>query len=379
MKRTFMTILTVSLIANFLLAWPMQARGAGFIGTDGDPAADILSQPDKIYSFDPPTITWKMTSQFLQKYSHPKQQEQVRLAIEEWEQASFSAIKRSAPTYGWTRWNGDRDFSDLRSVLTHEIGHAIGSQHPDAVWFNNNLQLNFVPDNGSYIAQAPIGGEIMNEGNTENFLPGQKPPKGLRGGEYWRTVSQDELAFMDHAYPSQIDFIEVGFNDSAELIIDLFNVGGAVGSTLGIGGPDSSELRSPGDVNDGRRILQASTKINDATSRPIGFQASPHNWEVTNTTGEPINALTIKTSGTNNPNPTSWSSQGANAFQFRGTLAPPPVPDPEAFDLEDVRHFYNTPLGGQIANGNTVEVGLRQDVWDCRSSPPRPGRLTTIW
>ena len=68
MRKARLTILTVSLVANCLLGWPMQARGASFIGTDGDPAADILSQPDKIYSFDAPTITWKMTNQFLQKF-----------------------------------------------------------------------------------------------------------------------------------------------------------------------------------------------------------------------------------------------------------------------------------------------------------------------
>ena len=36
MRKTLLTILSVSLVASCLPGWLMQARGASFIGTDGD-------------------------------------------------------------------------------------------------------------------------------------------------------------------------------------------------------------------------------------------------------------------------------------------------------------------------------------------------------
>ena len=122
------------------------AYGVAFSGTGGDALADLVSMPDKIYRFDPPedpltempVIHWKMTSQFRDRFPLAKQREQVRLAIAEWEEGMFSAVRRAAPTYGWTRWSGASDFYDLRSIITHEIGHALGANHPDAAWFNDS-------------------------------------------------------------------------------------------------------------------------------------------------------------------------------------------------------------------------------------------------
>lgn len=350
-------------------------------GTGSVSLTDLENTPNKFYRFDPdldifdvPVIRWKMTDQFRAQFSLAKEREQVRLAIAEWEEGMFSAIRRAAPTYGWTRWSGASDFYDLRSILTHEIGHALGSQHPDAAWFNDSdgnpdngitpYNLNFVRVGGGWDPAPPIGGEIMNEGNDASSLPGSKPPKGLPAGAYWRTLSQDELDFLDHAYPTAIDFVEVGPNDDAELVIDLFAVGSGPGSTLGIGGPDTTEPFDANDADQGRRILTASAKVREESSLPIGFKALPRNWEITNDTGESINSVIITARGTNNPVPTSWSSSGAKKFTFQGALAPPPVPDPRAFNLEDVAHLYTNAQNGPINNGQSVDVGLRKDVWD---------------
>ncbi len=183
----------------------------------------------------------------------------------------------------------------------------------------------------------------MNEGNDANSLPGSKPPKGMPAGAYWRTISQDELDFLSHAYPTAVDFVEVGPNDGADLVIDLFAVGSGPGSTLGIGGPDTTERFDPNDTEQGRRILTASAKVREEANLPVGFKALSRNWEITNDTGESINSVIITARGTNNPVPTSWSSSGAKKFTFQGALAPPPVPDPRAFNLEDVAHLYTKP------------------------------------
>jgi hypothetical protein len=363
-------------IGTFAFLHTSIAYGVAFIGTGGEALTDLTSTPNKIYRFDPaedifgtPVIRWKMTNQFKAQFPLAKQQEQVRLAIHEWQEGMFSAIRRAAPTYGWTRWSGASDFYDLRSILMHEIGHALGSQHPDAAWFNDSgngtpFNQNYVRNNGGWMPAPPLGGEIMNEGNDATSLPGSKPPKGLPAGAYWRTLSKDELAFLDHAYPTAMDFVEVGPNDDAELVIDLFAIGSGPGGTLGIGGPDSTESFDPNDANQGRRILQASAKVRQEASLPIGFKALPRNWEITNNTGEPIKSVIITARGTNNPNPTSWSSSGPKRFTFQGALVAPPVPDPRAFNLEDVAHLFTQPQNAPINNGETVGVGLQKDVWD---------------
>jgi hypothetical protein len=352
------------------------AYGVAFSGTGGDALTDLASTPNRIYRFDPPedafgvpVIRWKMTSQFRERFPLAKQREQVRLAIAEWEEGMFSAVRRAAPTYGWTRWSGASDFYDLRSIVTHEIGHALGANHPDAAWFNDSgdgspYNQNYVRQGGNWVPAPPIGGEIMNEGNDATSLPGSKPPKGLGHGAYWRTLSQDELDFLDHADPTAIDFVEVGANDDADLVIDLFAVGAGPGSALGIGGVDTAEAFVSGDPSQGRRILTASAKVREEADVPIGFKALTRNWELTNNTGEPITSLIITARGTNNPIATSWSSSGPNKFTFQGATSPPQVPDPRAFNLEDVYHVYTLPQGGAINNGQSVGVGLRKDVWD---------------
>lgn len=345
------------------------ASAFSYAGTEGDAVADLINTPNKIYTFDPPVITWKMTTRFLNHYPLAKQREQVRLAIAEWEEGMFSFVRRAAPTYAWLRFSGRSDFFDLRSVLTHEIGHALGSQHTDAAWFNDSgdgtpYYGNYRPSNGGLVAAPPQGGEIMNEGNKAGFLPQSKPPKGLGPGEIWRTLSQDELDFLDHGYPVAIDFVEVGPNEEADLIIDLFGVGAPPGQYLGNGAPDSTEVRDPADASQGERILRASALVRETASYPIGFKALPRAWEIQNNTGEPINSVIITARGTNNPIPTSWSSGGNKAFTFQGALAPPPVPDPRAFNLEDVAHLYTQASNGPINSGESVTIGLQKDVWD---------------
>jgi len=360
---------------------PAPALAVALWGTGSVNLTDIPNEPNRFYRWDPdpdflgtPVIHWKMTNQFRQRFPLAKQQEQVRLGIAEWEEGIFSATRRAAPTYGWTRWSGVSDFFDLRTIVTHELGHVLGSQHTDAAWFNDSdgddsngiqpFQLNFRRVGNAWQAGPPLGGEIMNEGNDAVSLPGSKPTKGLPPGAYWRTLSQDELDFLDHAYPVAIDFVEVGPNANADLEIDLFAVGAGPGgnnAALGIGGPDSTEAFDSNDPSQGRRILAASAKVREEASLPIGFKALPRNWEITNDTGESINSVIITARGTNNPIPTTWSS---DEFTFQGALAPPPPPDPRAFDLEDVAHLFTSAQNGPVGSGQTVEVGLRKDVWD---------------
>ncbi len=329
------------------------------------PATDLVNAPNNFYSFDGDIITWKMDDLFRVVFDDPILQNQVRLAFGEWETASSSATRRSSPRYAWARWNGYRNFSDLRSAMTHEIGHTLGSQHPDAAYFNENYQLNFrLDDQGDWFAAPPLGGEVMNEGNVAGFLPDSKPdPKGLRGGEYWRTLSKDELAMLDHTYDRHLDFQEVGPNDEAMITVKIHNLFGMPGDNIGSAGPDTSSQRNPNDPLDGRELLTASVSINATPNTVIGIRPHSQAWEYTNLTGQMVEAISIRTEGTNNRNPLGTTSSGGHRFTSYDPSSAVGI-----FDFENIGHIFSDPVGGAIPHGSTVTVGLSQDVWDWYST-----------
>lgn len=312
---------------------------------------DLINQPNDIYSWGGNVITWKMTQEFLDAFPLAKQQEQVRLAFREWDTATISQFRRDSPRYAWRRFNGQKGVGDLRTIMSHEIGHTLGSQHPDASWFNNNFMRNFLPDGiGGWIASAPLGGELMNEGNAEGFLPALKPPKGINGGEYNRIVSKDELALLDHAYNRHLTFQEVFGNAEADIRLITHNEDGPANANYGQACPSQTQ---------GSQILEAEITINATPSTTIGFIARPATWEYTNETGSDVDALLIRTRGTDNTNPTSSSSTGPH--HFAGLSASLHA---SQFEFEDITFGFTNPVGGSIPNGETVKVGLRLDVWD---------------
>lgn len=355
-KRSSRALALATVVASTLTAAP--ANAFSLIAGSGDPCTDVINAPDNFYSFDPGTITWKMDGEFLDSFPHPDQQRQVRLAFNEWNKASFSQIRRHpAAPYRYTRFNGERNFADLRSVVTHEVGHTLGSQHPDACWFNNDYNDNYRKEGQDWIAAPPSGGEIMNEGNGPG-LPSQKPAKGLRGGEYWRIVSKDELSMLDYAYGDTLEFQEV-FGDDADITLGMHNVGGSPGDNLGVGGPDSSVPRDEDNPLGGRLITAASATLNANPKVPIDFSARMSSWEFTNKTGKPIVEMALGISGTDNRKPIAVTSSGPHRFT---QLMPVVTSTP--FKPERLGRFLAEPQGGSVPDGSTVQFGLQEDVWD---------------
>jgi hypothetical protein len=361
--------------SSCLLATPLltlstsPATAFALIGT-----ADLLSQPENFFSFDGDEITWKFSDNFLAAFPDAQLQNQVRLAFGEWASASASASsaeRRASPRYHWVRNNGPRQVYDLRSVVTHEIGHAIGSQHPDAAWFNNNLNRNFRYDaGGDLIAAPPLGGELMNEGFQPGALPDAKPTPGLSRGSYWRTASKDELAFLDYAYGRKLTFTEVAGAAPALIIVTAYNLDGASDSTaLGQAGPDSSQPRDPSDASKGRRITAASFTINANPTGgcggcSIGIDPSTGSWDVTNATGKEIDRLSIRGQGTSNRQPllVLLSNDPHNFTDYA------PASTVELFNLENRGHIFSNPVGGAIPVGAAFGIAMQQDVWDWTAS-----------
>lgn len=248
---------------------------------------------------------------------------------------------------------------DLRSVVIHELGHVLGLQHADAVAYNTNpdtgqpYNRNFqFTNDGVPFKTLTYGGELMNEGYSDT--PGQKGQKGLATGEYHRVPSIDELDVFNYM-DLDIEFVEVGPDDPADIVIGVWN--NPQSSALGAGCPSSYDLIDDDDVADGWSIVDGGFDVN--AGAPVGMNTEKRWYEFHNTTGESVFEIQLGVEGTSTSVPVSWSSTGGNRFTnlFRQTAG---------FDQEWGLYSFDQPNGGSVIANNTVEFTLELDVHDWR-------------
>ena len=379
-------------------AGPAFGFAVSAVDGSGPSVSDLVADPNHYFAFgrggQAQPIRYKFTPEFVARFSDPRVREQVHMAFDEWSEATPDAQRRADEArYGYTRHVlGSTPFIDIRSLVQHELGHALGSQHPDASWFNGNPQYmrNFTYDAGNnLVAAPPIGGEIMNEGQGVNNqgmgLPDAKPPRGLGWGEYWRKLSKDELAYLDYVYGQKLYFQFVGPDDEAEIVLDVF-ASTNCGPSLGVAGPDTWTLNDPDDKRQGAVINTSTLDIRfscDATvddqpiDVPVGFVATPKYWEITNNTGENLISLLVGTDGTDNEVPTGEQSVGPKRFTDYTNF---PSTDANT-SLEANLHQWSKPFGGPIADGQSTQVKLQLDVWDwwVTSSQALTEDLAGVW
>jgi len=301
--------------------------------------ADIISHPNAHYSWDLSNITYKMDSDFLASFPSTRIHDQIRLAFDEWDDAFATA---HGSTFSYARTAGSASFGDIRSIAIHEIGHVLGFGHPEHAASSG---MNFRPD-----PSAPSGW-VSASASANEVMRGT-----IGAGDYNHVLSHDELDIFNYSYGRDLDFTEVAASDPANIVITTYTAS----ATNWANGPPFATLRNPADPDQGALISSGEVFFNTASGNPLGMKTLGINWDYENPTGLPTEGFKIQTSGTNNPDVLfHYDNNGySNPFTSFGTA--PIGPDFK----DDLMHTWDSAVGGAIAAGEIIHVGLEQDVYD---------------
>lgn len=330
--------------------------------------ADVLAEPEQFIRFDQPTVTWKMDQSFRDAWTDPYARYLVRETLADLAHES-TALLTYGSGYGlWTEFplhhhrqsDNPAAVTDLRTVLLHEAGHAIGLQHADAAAYNtsqddppNPYDLNFRLDPTlSFLFQDDtFGAEVMNEGYSDT--PGVKGEEGLGAGEYNRVLTHDESMALLYAYGNFFQFAEVGADEEADVTLSAYwNPGNG---NLGQAGADEYELIDADDKSKGWALTKSSLTLN--AGQGVAYNTRKRLFRFVNEHSDAVREIRLRVRGTSTDEPVSASSSGPHAFQqgVREQIGAEP-------ELAD--YIFSEPKSGGIPNGDDVEFMLELDVDD---------------
>jgi hypothetical protein len=319
-----------------LAAMPSEALGfATFTGVDPSGFADRATNPNDFPSWDQVALTYRFDATFDANWPNALVKDQVRLAFSQWDTANATA---DGAVYSYGRANGWKAFGDIRSIVTHELGHVIGMHHPDQA---HTAGHNWQQSGGGVVAVADQNNELMRS--------------WINPGDYNHVLSHDELDAFNYMYGHDLNFTEVA-SGTANIVISAYNPGDPNNWAEGGG---NIQYRTPGNHAAGMRFVDGFVHLNTGSSQPLGLRTLGLNWDFQNAGGKPCRSFDVETTGTNNPNPIfHYDNNGAYQFGAFTTAAT------DADHKDNLRHRWSGPAGGDIPATELIHVGLEQDVWD---------------
>lgn len=303
--------------------------------------SNLGTNPNQFASWDPDTPGGTLTTltyRFAASFTNDNRiRNQVRLAFDQWDFAWFTA---DGANYSYLRNNGAQPFGDIRSIMVHEVGHALAYHHPDLTALNYGLNPTPPPD---LVAQADQNNEQM-----RSWIP---------PGAYNQILSHDELDGYEHFYgPRNLNFTEIT-SGTANILI---SAGPEASSGTWAATRPVGVQRNAGDVTQGWRLTSAPINFNSTSSTPMGFRTLGINWDYQNPSGDPTRGFEVRTRGTTNTTPVFHYDGSAarhfNTYSVSSTGG--------ADQKNDLLHRWSNPDPGDFAPSDIIHVGVEQDVWD---------------
>lgn len=285
-------------LAFLLTATVLSTPAHSFAGIEPNVAcSDFINSPQRFVRHRDGVITYRISQNFKARYPDSFSQYLVEDVARWWQDyiSGFLWTNDISNRFSYYRNDPNEPVYELKSVLLHEFGHAMGMQHSDACFYNNNSNTgmpwnsNFrTAGGGSFSIAATLGSEVMNEVPTASS-PGQKAQGPIDG--YFRTPGRDAFEFMNSAYPFQSLSLQEIQSGTPVILVDSTDAGMSGGQTSFPGGFTNI---APGDNSAGWFIDGANIWVGNN----IGLKSRSEGWMIENFTGFDLRQITLRVNGT---------------------------------------------------------------------------------